>query len=359
MIPLIVDLETEWRGGQSQALLLLKGLYERGQSAELLTPRGSSLGHRAKKAGIYVHTVSRRMMRLRAAAMIRTLLADGRIELVHANEPHALTSAWLAGAHKKVPLLVSRRVAYPLKQGLIARKRYLAAQRILAISRFVKESVVDSGLPAEIVELVYDGVEVPSPVTPEARARARQHWRVGAEDFLFGCVAQLLPEKGQEFIVRALPAVRAKFPTVRLLLAGSGRCFSRLEALSQELGLGDAVLLSGFVDDIAKVYAALDAFVFPSLAEPLGTSLLTAMAWGLPVVAVARGGVPECVEHGQTGLLVAEPNADLFSAEMLHLLSEPEVAKRLGAAARESIQNRFSADCMVESTLNLYEQILG
>jgi len=343
VIPLIVDLETEWRGGQSQALLLLKGLYERGQSAELLTPRGSSLGHRAKKAGIYVHTVSRRMMRLRAAAMIRTLLADGRIELVHANEPHALTSAWLAGAHKKVPLLVSRRVAYPLKQGLIARKRYLAAQRILAISRFVKES----------------GVEVPSPVTPEARARARQHWRVGAEDFLFGCVAQLLPEKGQEFIVRALPAVRAKFPTVRLLLAGSGRCFSRLEALSQELGLGDAVLLSGFVDDIAKVYAALDAFVFPSLAEPLGTSLLTAMAWGLPVVAVARGGVPECVEHGQTGLLVAEPNADLFSAEMLHLLSEPEVAKRLGAAARESIQNRFSADCMVESTLNLYEQILG
>ena len=80
VIPLIVDLETEWRGGQNQALLLLKGLYERGHAAELVATHGSSLGHRAKKAGIYVHSVSRRMLRrLSAAAKIRSVLADGRI----------------------------------------------------------------------------------------------------------------------------------------------------------------------------------------------------------------------------------------------------------------------------------------
>ena len=71
MIPLIVDLETEWRGGQNQALLLLKGLYERGHAAELVAADSSSLSHRAKKLGIYVHSVSRGMFRLRAASMIR------------------------------------------------------------------------------------------------------------------------------------------------------------------------------------------------------------------------------------------------------------------------------------------------
>ncbi|HKM80390.1 MAG TPA: glycosyltransferase family 4 protein [Candidatus Acidoferrum sp.] len=359
MIPMIVDLETEWRGGQSQALLLLKGLYERGHAAELLAASASALGRRARRAGFYVHEVSPAMLRLAAARKIHSLLPDSRFDLLHANEPHALTSAWLAGAHKKVPLLVSQRVPYPLKHALFARKRYLAAQRILAISRFVQKSVLDSGIPPEIVDLVYEGVEVPPPVTPEARASARQRWCVTPQDMLFGCVGYLLPEKGQEFLLRALPAVRAKYPTARLLLAGDGPCRAHLEALSRALGLQEAVIFAGFVGDIAQVYAALDAFVFPSLAEPLGNSLLAAMAWGLPVLAVASGGVPEYVELDNTGLLVARPEPGLFSAEMMRLLSEPELAKRLGAAARESIQERFSADHMVDNTLAVYEELSG
>ncbi|HXX99533.1 MAG TPA: glycosyltransferase family 4 protein [Candidatus Limnocylindrales bacterium] len=359
MIPLVVDLETEWRGGQSQALLLLKGLYERGHPAELVVARGSVLGHRARKEGIYVHSVSRRMLRLRAAAGIRELLSDTRIELVHVNEPHALTAAWLAGAQKKVPLLVSRRVAYPVRPGLFARRRYLAAHRILAISRFVKDSLLGSGILPELIKLVYEGVEVAPPVTPEMRSQARQRWRVRDQETLLGCVGYLLPEKGQEFLIRALPAVRTRFPNVRLLLAGDGPCRSQLESLCREQGLEETVIFAGFVKDVWQVYAALDVFVFPSLAEPLGTSLLAAMAWGLPVLAVASGGVPEYVGHEETGLLVPHPAPDLFAAGLIRLQSEPELAKRLGASAREHIQQEFSAPHMVENTLKVYEEALG
>jgi len=83
LIPLFVDLETEWRGGQSQALLLLRGLYERGHAAELVAAEGSALGQRARAAGIYVHFVSREGMRIPAAMKIRELLSNSRIELVH------------------------------------------------------------------------------------------------------------------------------------------------------------------------------------------------------------------------------------------------------------------------------------
>jgi glycosyltransferase involved in cell wall biosynthesis len=355
---LYIDLDREWRGGQSQALLTLRGLRERGHDAHLLTVRHSPLAGRAEAAGVPTHVVIPWARRASASVLLRRLLAQQHFALLHLNEPHGLTAAWLAGAQKKAAMVVSRRVAYPLKQGEFARARYLAAHRILTVSRFVKKSVLDSYLPADMAEVVYEGVEVPSPATLEARRNARQHWGVSEQETLFGCVGYLLPEKGQELVVRAFPAVLSKFPGSRLLFAGDGPSRPRLEALSREFGLKEAIIFVGFVEDVTQVYAALDAFVFPSLAEPLGTSLLTAMAWGLPVLAVASGGVPEYVEDGETGLLVAQPDPRLFSAGMLRLLSEPEFAKRLGAAARTAIQERFTADRMVENTIRVYEDVL-
>lgn len=355
---LYADLEREWRGGQSQALLTLLGLRERGVDAELVAARNAPLAIRSREAGIPVHEVARLGLRAAAAAVIRRLLPIKSFDLVHLNEPHALTAAWLAGAHKKLPLIVSRRVAYALRQGRLARGRYLAVHRILAISHFVQKSILDSGVAREKVGLVYEGVEVPPLATPEMRRRTRRHWGLSEKETLFGCVGYLLPEKGQELVVRALPVVRAKFPGARLLFAGDGPCRPRLEALARGHGLGNAVIFAGFIKDMSQVYAALDGFVFPSLAEPLGTSLLVAMAWGLPVVAVASGGVPEYVENDVTGLLVAQPDAMLFSDKMLRLLGEPGLAKRLGAAARSAIQMRFTSDHMVENTIRIYEEVL-
>jgi glycosyltransferase involved in cell wall biosynthesis len=168
----------------------------------------------------------------------------------------------------------------------------------------------------------------------------------------------LLPEKGQEFLVRAMVEVRAKFPRARLLLAGDGPCRGQLERLARELGVAEAVIFAGFVEDIAQVYRALDVFVFPSLAEPLGTSLLAAMGWGLPAVAVASGGVPEYVEDGVSGLLVERAEHGLLSAAMVRVLREAGLAGRLGSGARERIASRLTADHMVDQTVEIYRGLV-
>jgi len=359
MIPLLVDLEAEWRGGQNQALLTAKGMRESGHDAQLVAIRDSPLAQRAAQAGIPVHEVPTRAKRARAALMLRKLLSQGQFDIVHANEPHALTAAWLAGAYKKVPVVASRRVAYPLQKNAIAQKRYRMAKRILAVSHFVAASVVESGIPAHHVAVVYEGVEVPAMVTHEARQRARQRWSVTIDEPLIGCVGYLLPEKGQETVLRAMPAVRAKFPGTRLLLAGDGPCRERLEALTKQFGLQDAIIFAGFVEDVAQVYAALDIFVFPSLAEPLGTSLLAAMAWGLPVLAVASGGVPEYVDDGENGLLAAESKPDLVSNGVVRLLSNDSLRQHVGQKARRKMEAQFSASCMVQNTLRAYQEILS
>src|SRR5258707_7742163 len=127
---LLVDLETEWRGGQNQALLLLKGLRARGHSAELVAADGSALGERAKSVGVRVHSVSRGLFRLPAAQKVRALLRSGGFDVVHANEAHAVTAIWLAvwGRRKalRVPFVIARRVGYPIGKSALAQARYRA-----------------------------------------------------------------------------------------------------------------------------------------------------------------------------------------------------------------------------------------
>src|SRR5260370_19228743 len=106
-------------------------------------------------------------------------------------------------------------------------------------------------------------------------------------------------------------AVSAKFTGARLLVAGDGSCRERVEALTKQFGLQEAIIFAGFVEDVAQVYAALDIFVFPSLAEPLGTSLLAAMAWGLPVLAAVYGGVAGNMVDPVNSLLLSRDQNDL------------------------------------------------
>jgi glycosyltransferase involved in cell wall biosynthesis len=361
MIPLLVDLETEWRGGQSQFLLLLRGLYERGHAAELLTARGSALGHRATKASVSVHYTSRHRLRLDAAVKMYDLMSDGRFDLVHVNESHALTAAWLSRAHRRMPLLISRRVGFPLGQNYLSRARFGAASRIIANSNWVAEQALASGAPREKVSVIYEGVEIPQTanvnMSVDLRSKARAKWGVSGSEQLLGCAGVLLPDKGQEWAIRALAQVRDEFPNCRLLLAGAGAYRTQLEALVDELQLRDAVIFAGFVRTMESFYRALDIFIFPALFEGLGTSLLAAMSYGIPSITYFGCALGEIVENGKNGLQVEPRNADALAAAIRSMLKDQALAAQLGAAGREKIERVFSAERMVEETVGLYREV--
>jgi len=355
---LYVDLEREWRGGQSQAWLTLRGLRERGHELELLAARGAPLAKRVSELGIAVQEVPRLGLRGWAARKMRELISTGRFELAHLNEPHALTAAWLARADKRLPLVLSRRIGFPLRKNFVSQARYRAVKRFVANSKDVARSLIDSGIAAERISIVNEGVETPALATPEERLRARQHWGVKEKEFLFGCVSVFVPEKGQRHLIEALPAVRAAHPEARLLLAGNGACRGELEQLAKTLGQNDEVLFPGFVTNVAQVYAALDAFAFPSEFEGLGTALQAAMAAGLPCISTKRGALGEVVDNERTAL-IAEPNGKEFAAAMLRIIEDRELREKLGMAGRREIEEKFSAARMVENTVRVYEEVLG
>lgn len=354
MKTLHVDLGRTWRGGQSQALLLLRGLRARGHEAELLTLNNSPLSHRARAAGISVHTVATQAAGLRAALRLHRLLAAQRFRVLHVHDAHSLTAAWLAGAHHHTSVVASRRVVYPLRKGPLARARYLSARRILAVSHFVAQSAIASGLPPDRVEVIHDGVELPPPRTAAARRQARQRWNAGESDLLLGCLGVLQPDKGQQFLIRALPAIRTEYPSCRLVLAGDGPDRGDLQRLARDLGVEQAVRFAGFVEDTDAFYMALDLFLLPALLEGLSTSLLMAMAHGLPVVAMAGEAAAEVIDHGRTGFLLSDRKPQTITAAVRQLLADRQWAQSLGAAARHAICEGFTADHMVERTLQIY-----
>ena len=327
-----VDLGRQWRGGQNQALLLACELRQMGHEAAIVTRRGSPLAGRAKAAGIEVHEAGGR---IGAARMLQRLSG---FDMVHAHDADALTAAWLAG----VCFVVSRRLAYP-----VSKLRYRSAKRIIAVSGFVRQSVLDCGLAKEQVEVVYDGVPV-----PEAPAK-------GGDGARIGCVGYLLPEKNQELLIRSLPLVRADHPECRLVLAGDGPSRAEWERLAEQLGVLASVEFMGHVEDVAAVYRSLDVFLFPSIAEPLGSSLLAAMSYGLPCVALASGAVPEVIEHGVNGLMVDGGDPQAFAKAVNRLLDDAVLRARLGATARKTVAEKFSATRMAEGTLSLYFRALG
>jgi glycosyltransferase involved in cell wall biosynthesis len=354
---LYVDLEREWRGGQGQAWLTLRGLQERKHEVELLAAQDSPLAKRMADAGIAVHQVPRLGLRAWAANALRRLIAGGRFEIVHLNEPHALTAAWLAKAHHRLPLLLSRRIGFPLQKNFVSQARYRAVERFVANSKDVAQSLITSGIAAERISIVNEGVEIAALPTIEERNSARKHWGIKKNEFLFGCVSVFVPEKGQRHLIEALPIVRALHPEARLLLAGDGACRAQLETLTKQLGQTEAVLFPGFVNNVAQVYAALDAFVFPSEFEGLGTALQAAMAVGLPCISTQRGALGEVVENERTALVV-EPNGKEFAAAMLRLINDKMLRKKFSDAGRHEVEQRFSAGRMVENTIRVYEDVL-
>jgi glycosyltransferase involved in cell wall biosynthesis len=255
-------------------------------------------------------------------------------------------------------VVISRRIALPLSGGRISQARYRAASRVIAVSHFVEQSVLQSGIPADCIAVIYDGVEIPPEISPAMREGARRQLGIATGVPCIGNVAAFVPEKGQALLLRSFATLCAQGPGCILLLRGDGPELPKLKNLARLLHLNGAIKFLPATSEIETMFAAMDIFAFPSHEEPLGSALLAAMAHGLPVVAIARGGVPEVVEDGKNGLLVNDLDAAAFDAALASLIVQPEQAARLGHAARQTVLANFSADRMLEETLRVYEALI-
>jgi glycosyltransferase involved in cell wall biosynthesis len=357
MFALHVDTQRAWRGGQRQVLLTVLGMRERGHRALLIAHPEGELAKRASEGHDLIRLAPRAEVDLHAAWKLSRIVKELRPDIVHAHDPHAVAAAALAlsfvTSGKCPGLIASRRVAFHLKGNAFSRWKYHQVDCFVAASNFIHQTLLEDGIEAARVVTVYEGIDVHRmQVEPAANIHA-EYW-LPTHAPIVGAVAALTQEKGHKFLIDAAALVVREVPDARFVILGEGELRPALERQVKELHLDKHVLLPGFRADILSFIRSFDVFVMSSLAEGLGTSLLDAMALSKPTVASDTGGIPEVVAHGETGLLVPPRDHRALASAIAELLKDRKRRERMGAAGLERVNRMFSAEQMVEKTIQVY-----
>ncbi len=189
-----------------------------------------------------------------------------------------------------------------------------------------------------------------------SRAQARARLGLDPRAFVVAGVGRLVPVKGFDLLVAALPRLVADVPGARLLLVGEGPERGALEAAAAALGIGRSLQLTGAVSDVSTVLAAADVLAAPSRNEGMGRAIVEAMALGLPVVGAAVGGIPEVIADGESGVLVEAGDSGALAGALVRLGRDPMLRGKLGDAARRRAE-AFSSTVTEARTLEIYRAL--
>ncbi|GAB4264999.1 glycosyltransferase [Deferrisoma sp.] len=302
---------------------------------------------------------------------------DQAPDVVHTHEYTANTlmihAAWKAGVpvrirhiHTMAPWGWGGAIRTRLRV-LADRKAAKKARVTLAVSDAVRRVfLAATGLPPEMCKVLYNGIDL----TPYADARAggeafRVEWGIPSGTPLVGIVGRLSRGKGHEHFLRAARKITDENPEARFLVVGDGGRRPHLEALAADLGLGDRVIFTGHLDNVAPALGAMDVFLFTSLPEHDGRIqdglpgvVIEALAAGVPVVAFDLPMVVEIMGRGPCGVRVPDGDVDALVREVCSFLQDSQalVSAREDALSRAT---RFDVRTTADETLKLYEQLVS
>jgi sugar transferase (PEP-CTERM/EpsH1 system associated) len=236
--------------------------------------------------------------------------------------------------------------------------------RFVTVSRDLRVYLTDRiGIDSRKISTICNGVDTEKFAPDEARAELREGLGAvfDAGNCVIGTVGRLDPVKGHRDLASAFIQLARNSPGcehARLVMVGDGPCLSDVQNQLREAGLLDRCWFPGQRGDIARLIAAFDVFVQPSLAEGISNTVLEAMATGLPVVATKVGGNPELVADSETGVLVPPADPDALAGALRDYVSDGDLRVAHGAAARRRAVDVFSIDRMLKEYEDLYASSL-
>jgi glycosyltransferase involved in cell wall biosynthesis len=303
------------------------------------------------------------------------LTARERFDIINAHWviPNAPIAALVSGP-TRTPLVVSLHgsdvfVAERKRAiGLAARAAFRRSAAVTACSHDLLGRAIGLGAPAERSRVIPYGVD-PALFQPNASERARIRDKLGlaADDVMVLAVGRLVYKKGFEYLLRAAPSVLAAHGKAVFVIAGAGDLAGELRDLAQSLGVADRVLFPGSVlrGDVSGYYCAADIFALPSVRDREGNVdglpnvLLEAMASARPIVASRVAGVPDVIDDGVSGLLVAEKEPDQIAAALIRLIDSPNLRSALAVAARAEVEADLTWPAIVRRYADVYRSAIS
>lgn len=346
-----LNFERGWRGGERQTLLSMQQFRAAGHTVSLLARAGSELAACARRDGFTVHEHAT------VAGVCGFLMRKGRrYDILHAQTANMMTwlalfRRWLGGAR----VVFTRRTAFPVSAGKESRTawKWRRADALVAISQAAAQEPRRLGLTVSII-----------PSAIEARPVDQAHVNAFAQEFklsgkrVLATAAALTSEKDPCTLLRAVHALRQRRDDfVFLHLGAGGDAQAPAHALLRELGLEQHYVFAGFQSGIEDLYRLMDVFVLSSRHEALGTSVLDAFLYSVPVVATEVGGLKESLAEGR-GLLCPAGDHEALAQAMDRVLADPGLRAAMVEKAREYVLREHDARGMAARYLAEYQRIL-
>jgi len=360
MFSLHIDTARTWRGGQGQVMHTVMGLRAlRHRTALVAHPEGE-LFRRMREGTDLIPLAPRNEIDLTAAWRLSRVLKQLRPDVVHAHDPHGVAMAATAlsiVSLSPAPLLVaSRRIEFRIGHNSFSRWKYDQVDCFIAISEAVRERLIADGIDRDRTTVVHEGVDVER-IAQLPAANVHSAFFLPTHAPIVGNIGALVAQKGQHHLVDAAAIVVRSIPDVRFVILGEGELRSALEEQIKRKHLERHVFLAGFRPDALELLKGFDLFALSSLHEGLCTSLVDAMAASKAAVATAVGGVPEVLDDGVTGHLVAARDHDAMAARIIELLKNEPLRTRMGEAGLRRAREHFTVERMVAGTMAAYQSL--
>jgi glycosyltransferase involved in cell wall biosynthesis len=301
---------------------------------------------------------------------IRADIRRNRYDVVHTHTSVAGAMGRVAAWSCRTPVRVHMLHAYAGHDGVPQPQRtaYRLVERALGLftthyvagSAFIRDVGVrrHQFAPEDVTVIHYSSRMQVGDATAADRARLRADLGLSPDALLVALVGRIEDQKGVDHLVRAAVEVGARVPSAHFLVVGDGTRRAAIERLADEVGVTDRVHFTGWRHDLVEIVRAIDVLALPSRWEAFGIVNLEAMAAAKPVVGFAVEGIPEVVDHGETGLLSPAGDTRRFARDLVRVLTDPGLATRLGEAGRRRFLERFSPERMARAHVELYEELL-
>ncbi len=362
-----------WGGGAVVVLAITRALLNRGDQVWVLC-LDEGVASRFREAGatvvaspLWFHPIN--PLDLVPFAQLYALCVKERFDLVATHTSKGGFLGRLAARFAGTPHIVHHAHGFAFREcnSRAVRRFYIALERlasgycdsIISVSEDHRQGAIREGVAsATQVQTVLNGIDL-LPFGEIDRAAARRAFGFREEDVVLCVGSRLAPKKGLEYLIAAMPAVIARYPSAHLVLFGEGPLHVELLRQAEQLHISRHIHFPGFRKDISQLLGGFDVVLQPSLSEGLSISILEAMAAGRPIIACDIQGNREVIRHGKNGLLVPPADPAALSEAIVQVLSDPAVAKTMGEEAARDCRTRFSQDRMVDETVAIYDQVCG
>ena len=357
-------------GAERDLLAILNSLNRSDWEPHVACPSRGPLHEILGKAGVSLHSLELSpwrkwfspFVRWVGVHKLRTFLKQLQPVLIHVNDiwwvPHTVRAVSHTSL-SRIPIVAH--VRQEIEPEKVRRYRLDQVDAVVSISKQVEQALIAGGVSPRVVRTIYSGIDQSRSEDRDGEHKAIRHkLGLSEEVMLLGTVANLFPRKGYDVMLRALPSILKAEPTTHYVIIGTGdgEYEQTLHTLSEELGIRQRVHFVGFRDPVRPFLDALDLYVHPARMEGFGIAVVEAMAAGKAVVATNTGGLPEVVEHGRTGLLVASDDPEALSIAVVSLLRETIRREEMGKCGAKLARERFDLKSSVAAIEQVYHHLL-